>query len=481
MAAAIMQTIDTTIANVALPRMQGSLAATQDEISWVLTSYIVAAAITIPLTGWLAGRFGRRPVFLISIAGFTVASALCGIATSINEIVFFRLLQGISGAALLPLSQSILFDINTKENRGRAMAGWGMAVTLGPVIGPVVGGWFTDNYNWRWVFFINVPIGIFVLIGLLAVMPDTKKIFNRFDFFGFFSLAISLGALQVMLDRGERQDWFNSNEIIIETIIMGMAFYLFLVHTLTHPRPFVSPKLFEDRNFIIANIFIFLVVGVLYATLALQPPMLQNEMGYPVFTTGLVTAPRGLGMFFSMMFVGRIVGKINTKIIITCGLLLSIIALWQMTHFNLQMDARPVIISGIIQGLGIGLIFVPITIIAFTNTAPELLNEATALFNLIRNIGSSIGISVLTAILVSKTQIMHANLSEHITPYSDNIPATEVGIALLNAAITRQAAMVAYINDYKFMMVLIIVSIPLVLLIREPKITAATEKVMVMD
>jgi len=341
MAAAIMQTIDTTIANVALPRMQGSLSATQDEISWVLTSYIVAAAITIPLTGWLAGRFGRRPVFIISIAGFTVASALCGIATSLNEIVFFRLLQGISGAALLPLSQTILLDINTKENRGKAMAGWGMAVTLGPVIGPVVGGWFTDNYNWRWVFFINVPIGIIVLVGLIAVMPDTKKILGRFDFFGFFSLAISIAALQIMLDRGERQDWFNSNEIIIETMIMGVAFYLFLVHTLTHAKPFVSPILFESRNFIVANVFIFLVVGVLYATLALQPPMLQNEMGYPVFTTGLVTAPRGVGMFFSMMFVGRIIGKINTKIIITCGLLLSIIALWQMTHFSCKWMRVP--------------------------------------------------------------------------------------------------------------------------------------------
>src|SRR3984957_2958771 len=253
MAATIMQAIDSTIANVALPHMQGTLSATQDQMSWVLTSYIIASAIMIPLTGWLAGRFGRKLVFLISIVGFTIASALCGMAQSLPEIVLFRLLQGMSGAALVPLSQAVLFDINKPEDFGKAMALWGVGVTMGPILGPALGGWLTENYSWRWVFYINVPIGILAFLGLSAFMPETKKHDNRFDFFGFTTLSLFLGALQLMLDRGQLKDWFSSNEITIEALIGGIAFYLFIVHTLTPPLPFLSPALFTDRNFLTGN------------------------------------------------------------------------------------------------------------------------------------------------------------------------------------------------------------------------------------
>lgn len=481
MTAAVMQTIDSTIANVALPRMQGSLSATQDEIAWVLTSYIVAAAIMTPLTGWLAGRFGRKNTFLISVAGFTVTSAMCGVATSLEEMVFFRLIQGISGAALIPLSQAILFDINPPENHGKAMAMWGIGVTLGPIVGPVVGGWLTDTYNWRWVFYINVPIGILTFIGLLAVLPDSKDHEGRFDFIGFLTLSLAIGALQLMLDRGETKDWFSASEIKIECWVMAVGFYLFIVHTITYKRPFLSPSLFMDRNFVTCNIFIFLVAGVLYSTLALIPPMLQNQMDYPVFTTGLVTAPRGFGTFAAMFVVGRIIGKVDARLIMFTGLAMIVFALWQMTSFNLQMDAKLVIISGIIQGFGVGFAFVPISTIAFTTLDPSYRNEGTAFFSLMRNIGSSIGISVVEAVLISNTQIIHSELGAHVTPYNLHNPAfasnnidihTDLGIAKLNYLITDQATMISYINDFKMMMVLTIVLMPLLLIIRVPKRTA---------
>ena len=478
MFATIMQAIDSTIANVALPRMQGTLSATQDQMSWVLTSYIIATAITIPLTGWLAGEFGRRRVFLISIAGFTIASALCGIATTLPQIVLFRLIQGVCGAALVPLSQAVLFDINPPEHFGRAMAIWGVGVTIGPILGPALGGWLTDNYNWRWVFFINLPIGILAFLGLLFTMPESRNAQrSKFDFFGFCTLSIGLALLQLMLDRGELKDWLNSREIIFEAIFAGVGFYLFLVHTLSATRPFVSPALFKDRNFATANIFIFLVGVVLFATLALLPPMLQDNMNYPVVTTGLVTAPRGAGTMLAMMLVGRILGRIDARKIMAFGLVLTTFSLWQMTHFSLLMNQTPIIISGIIQGFGVGLVYVPLSTLAFGTLPKELRNEGTAFFNLLRNIGSAIGISVVEFLFTRNTQLLHASLGEHITPYNAQGSAavaehvntlTAQGMAALNATITNQAQMIAYIDDFKLMMVMTLFTIPMLLLLRQP-------------
>lgn len=490
MAATIMQALDSTIANVALPQMQGTLSATQDQMGWVLTSYIIAAAIMIPLTGWLAGRFGRKKVFLISIVGFTLTSALCGISTSLPEIVLFRLLQGISGAALVPLSQAVLFDINPPENHGRAMAIWGVGVTLGPVLGPVLGGWLTEDYSWRWVFFINVPIGIIAFLGLSASMPETKKLFSRFDFFGFATLSLCIGALQLFLDRGEIKDWFNSSEVIVEAMVACIALYYFLVHSFTHPRPFLSPALFADRNFVTANIFIFLIGVVLFATLALIPSMLQNEMGYPVIISGLVTAPRGAGTMIGMMVVGRLIGRMDARAIMATGLGLTAFSLWQMTNFDLLMNEKLIVISGLIQGFGIGLVYVPLSTVAFGTLPPSLRNEGTAFFNLLRNLGSAIGISVVVTLLTRNTQIMHATLAEHITPYNLNSPAflsshidpnSHSGIAALNHMITNQAAMIAYINDYKLMMVLTIAVIPLLILLRPPVQSQGKKETAVME
>lgn len=490
MAATIMQAIDSTIANVALPKMQGTLSATQDEMTWVLTSYIIAAAIMIPLTGWLAGRFGRKKVFLISIVGFTVASALCGMAGNLTEIVLFRLLQGMSGAALVPLSQAVLFDINKPEDFGRAMALWGVGVTMGPILGPALGGWLTENYSWRWVFYINVPIGIFAFLGLSAFMPETQKHENRFDFFGFTTLSFGLGALQLMLDRGQLKDWFSSGEIIAEALVAGTAFYLFIVHTLTHPRPFLSPALFTDRNFLTATLFIFLIGVVLFATLALIPPLLQNEMNYPVVTTGFVTAPRGAGTMIAMMIVGRIMGKIDARLIMAAGLALTSFSLWQMTHFDLLMGKELIIVTGVLQGLGVGLSYVPLSALAFGTLPAALRNEGTAFFNLLRNMGSAMGISVVQLLLTQNTQIMHAHMAEHITPYtlgssvyaaSHVDPTSAMGLFALNGLITRQASMIGYLDDFKLMMVFTLAVIPLLLLLQKPKHKPSSQEAAVME
>ena len=475
MLASIMQALDNTIANVALPRIQGSLSATQDQMAWVLTSYIVAAAIMTPLSGWLAGQMGRKRVFLVSVAGFTVASMLCGLAHSLPQIVLARLLQGLCGAALIPMSQAVLLDINPPAHHGRAMAIWVMGVTVGPILGPVLGGWLTENYNWRWVFYINLPFGILAFLGILASMPETVKAKSRFDFFGFIALSLAVGALQMMLDRGLLKDWFSSTEIWAEATIAAVAFYLFVVHMLTTTeKRFVSPALFKDRNFVTGNVFIFIVGAVLFATLALQPALLQELLNYPVVTTGLVTAPRGIGTLIAMFLVGRVMGKVDARLIIGAGFALTAFSLWQMTGFDLQMGSSTIVWSGLAQGLGTGFVFVPLAAATFATLAPALRNEGTAIFSLTRNVGSSIGISVVETLLTRNTQIMHATLGAHVSPYTPLLRAqlaagapTLHTLAGLNATVTQQAAMIAYNDDFQLMMLLSLAAIPLVFLLRK--------------
>lgn len=482
MLASIMQALDNTIANVALPRIQGTLSATQDQMSWVLTSYIVAAAIMTPLAGWLAGRFGRRKIFLYSIFGFTLASVLCGLAQSLPEIVLARLVQGLSGAALIPMSQATLLDINPPERHGRAMTVWVMGVTIGPILGPALGGWLTEQYSWRWVFYINVPIGILSFLGVLAFMKETMLRLSRFDFFGFASLSLAVGSLQLMLDRGQSNDWFSNIETWIEAGLCAVSLYLFVIHVLTTRRtPFISPALFKDRNFLAGNFFIFMIGVVLFATLALLPPLLQNLLGYPVVLTGLVTAPRGIGTLIAMIIVGRLGNRVDGRYVMATGLTLTAVSLWWMTNFYLQMDSNEVVWSGLLQGFGTGCVFAPLSTIAFSTLLPHLRNEGTAFFSLMRNLGSSIGISAVTTLLVRSTQIMHSRLAEHVTPFNDGLtPSLSAGLptvehlARLNAAVTQQAAMIAYNNDFKLMLILTVAAIPLVALLRAPPVAART-------
>ena len=478
MLASIMSSLDTTIANVALPRIQGSVSATQDQIAWVLTSYIVAAAIMTPLSGWLTGQVGRNKVFLYSVAGFTLASMFCGVAQSLPQIVLARLLQGLCGAALIPLSQSVLLDINPPERHARAMSVWVMGVTLGPIVGPALGGWLTENYNWRWVFYINVPFGILAFLGISSFLPEGTIRKSRFDFFGFAALSVAIAAFQVMLDRGQLKDWFSSMEIWIEAAVAGLALYLFVIHMLTTTEQrFVSPALFKDRNFLTGNVFIFIVGAVLYATLALLPPLLQDLLNYPVVTTGLVTAPRGVGTLTAMFIVGRLMGKLDIRLIIATGFALAAVSSWQMTGFDVQMDSALVVWSGFWQGLGTGFVYVPLATATFATLTPALRDEGTAIFSLTRNLGSSIGISVVNTLLTRNTQIMHSTLGEHVSRFSPIVHGQMQGggspslrtLAGLNATVTKQAAMIAYNNDFKLMLVLSLAAIPLVFLLRNAR------------
>jgi MFS transporter, DHA2 family, multidrug resistance protein len=473
MLASVLQALDTTIANVALPHIRGSLSATLEQVAWVLTSYIVASAIMTPLAGWLAGQYGRKKVLAVSIAGFTLMSALCGTAHSLTQIVLFRALQGIGGAALVPLSQAVLLDINPPERHGRATAVWAMGVLIGPIIGPTLGGWLTDNYSWRWVFYINVPFGILSLLGVLTFMREASRRYAPFDFFGFATLSVAIGALQIMLDRGQLLDWFSSPEICIEAAVCALAFYWFIVHTLTAPHPFVNPALFRDWNFGVGNLFIFVVGVVLFATLALLPPLLQDLMGYPVTTTGLVTSPRGIGAFLTMALVGRLIGRVDSRLLIGSGLGVAALSLAMMCDFSPQMDQHLVIWSGFLQGVGTGFAYVPLAAVSFATLETHLRNEGTAIFNLLRNVGSSIGISVMQALLTRNTQAAHMSLIAHIGRYRPQLDQispfnahSSHGLAALNAMVTRQAQMIAYLDDFKALLILTLAVIPLLAMLR---------------
>ena len=476
MTATVMNSLDSTIANVALPHIQGSVSASQDQITWVLTSYIVSAAIMTPVTGWLAARFGRKLVFLVSIIGFTIASALCGLAGSLVEIVLFRLLQGVCGAALIPLSQSVLLDINPPEKHGQAMAVWGMGAMLGPIIGPALGGWLTDNYSWRWVFYINVPFGIAASLGVLFFIAGKRDdVVPRFDFVGFLALALGIASLQLMLDRGEIVDWFGSPEIWVEACLAGLGFWWTAVNTATADAPFVRRRLLKDRNFATACVFGFFIGILLFATLALLPPMLENLLGYPVVTTGLVTAPRGVGTLFSMFIVGRLIGRVDTRLILFAGLVISAYALWRMTQFSLVMGSWPIVSSGVLQGVGLGLIFVPLSTLAFSTLDPVLRTEGAGIYTLVRNIGSAVGISIVEALQTQNIQKLHSGLVAHLTPDNPNLAGSMFdltslrGLTAAEGEVGRQAAMIGYLDSFKFMMIIAFVTMPLLLLMRAPK------------
>lgn len=478
MLAVIMQVLDTTIANVALPSMQGSLGAAQDTINWVLTSYIVASAIVMPLTGWIADAIGRNRLFLISVAGFTLASCLCGMAGSLTEMVAFRVLQGIFGASLAPLSQAVLLDINPRERHGQAMALWGAGIMVAPVLGPTLGGWLTDSFDWRWVFYINVPVGLLAFLGIAFTMPSSPRRRRSFDFVGFAFLGLFVGALQLMLDRGEQLDWFSSPEIIVEAALAAAALWCFVVHSATSEHPFIPPQIFRDQNYVAASIFTFAISVVLLATTALLPPLLQRIMGFPTVTTGLVLAPRGIGTMIAMLLVGRLLRIIDPRLIIVVGLGLTALGLWGMTGFGPDMDSWPVIYTGVSMGFGLGLVFVPMSTVGFATLPPQLRTESAALYSLVRNIGSSIGISMVSVVLTRNIQVNHAELVERLTTFSPGIDAaaravgmntsSSLFVGILDQITTLQATMIAYVDDFKLMMWVSIAALPLVFLLRKP-------------
>jgi DHA2 family multidrug resistance protein len=493
MMATLMQSLDSTIANVALPYMQGSLSASSDQITWVLTSYITAAAIMTAPVGWISMRFGLKRLFLISMAGFTVASMLCGVAQSLPEMVAFRLLQGVFGAALVPLSQSTMLNIYRPEQRGSAMAIWGMGVMVGPILGPTLGGYLTEIYNWRWVFFVNLPFGILATAGMAAFLPETpSRSGMKFDWLGFGVFAMGIAGLQLMLDRGETQDWFGSTEIIVEAVMAGLGFYLFIVHMLTAEKPFITPSVFKDRNLAAGLLVMFAVGMVLLAVSALLAPWLQDLAHYPVETAGIVMAPRGIGTMAAMMVAGRLSNRVDPRLLMAFGVALLAWSMYLMTSWTPDVSETTMIVNTMLQGAGLGFVFIPLQVIAFATLDPALRTEGTALLSLLRNVGSAIGISVTGALVTQNEQIEHSILSGFATPLNRAFqgaasalsPVTAHGAQMLDAVINRQAEIIAYNNDWKLMMLMAVPMLPLLLLMRGPKRGAggaAAEHAAVMD
>ena len=471
----LMTSIDGTIANTVLPQIKSSVSASQDEILWVLTSFILAGTIVTPAIGWTERRFGRRLLLLTALVGFTVASVLCGIATGIIELVIYRVLQGATAAVFIPLSQAILLDINPPKDHARAMSVWGMGAVLGPIIGPVLGGVLTENLNWRWVFFINIPLAIVGFLVMAATLPKrTRRDHQKFDGFGFVALLIALVGMQMALDRGPGQDWLQSPEIWLYVGLAVVGAYVFIVHIFTSARPIVHPSILADRNYLLGSGMILLIGVLMFAGMALLPTLMQGLLGYSVITAGMAQASRGVGTFVSMFLVGRMAGKIDNRIIIFTGISLTGLSYFLMSGFAPNMDETPIVISGLFQGLGLGLVFIPLMSIAFTTIHPSLRTEAASFYTLIRNIGSSVGISVVGALQLYNTDVVRSQLVEHATPDNPNmiaaLPSIDLsagsGQAIMGGLIERQAAMVAYVDSFHMLFVMCMVIIPFLFLLR---------------
>ena len=474
MGATTMVVLDQTIANVALPHIQGGLSASQDQITWVLTSYIVASALALPMAGWLTTTFGARRLLLTSVALFTIASALCGVAQNLPEIVLFRVIQGASGAALMPLSQSLMYDIHPPEQRAQSMAMWGMGIMAAPMLGPVLGGWLTENWSWRWVFFINVPIGIACIFGLITFLSQSGDREKRpFDGLGYGFIICAIGGLQLVLDRGQSAGWFDSPEIWAEVIICGLGVFLFMVHTITAKHPFFHPSVMGNTRLLTTAFLGSVITAAMMSATALQPIMVQRLLGYSVLQAGLIAAPRGVGMLVGMQLANVLVQKIDARILMVIGIVSTAVSMLMMSHFSLQMDAGPLIITGIIGGLGGPLVFMPVSLLALGALAPESRTEGATLFNLFRNLGSSLGIAIVAAMQVREAQAARDRLSEHLTPdnplvgaYMSQAFQSEGGIAQLRGLAAQQAEMISYIGVFALLGIVCLACAPLVIFMK---------------
>lgn len=480
MMATLMQTLDTTIVNVALPYIQGAVAASPDQITWTLTAYIVAAAIMTPPIAWISARFGRKPVFLASIVGFTLSSMACGASTSLTELVVFRALQGIFGASLVPLSQTTVLDIFPPEQRGEAISIWVMGVIVGPILGPTLGGYLTDLYNWRWIFYINLPFGLLSVVGLWLFLEDNKHDSSRrFDWTGFAALGVALATLQLLLDRGQIKDWFGSTEIMVYAVLCGLGFYLFVVHTFLAKDSLIPPRIFRDMNFSTGLVMIFAVGMLILATAALLAPYLQVLAGRSVIDTGLLLAPRGAGTMASVVLAGRLSNRVDPRLMMFFGILLIAGTLYEMTGWTPDIDAWTFSVNSIVQGFGLGIVFTPLQVIAFATLPAELRTDGTALFSLLRNIGLAIGVSITSVVLTQETQILHQQIGANATAFNRNLQqggaylfwnsTTAPGLAALNEEVTRQAAIIAYGDDFMLLFVVSLLMLPLIALMRVSK------------
>jgi MFS transporter, DHA2 family, multidrug resistance protein len=483
MTMSVCQFIDMTVANVVLPHMQTSLNASMETISWTLTSYIIAGVMILPLTGWLSDRLGSRNLFVWACALFLAASALCGAATSLTQMVLFRALQGVGAAFIGSMAQTIMFDINAPSKQARAMSIWGMVVIIGPITGPFLGGYLTETLNWRWVFYINLPIGIPALAILAWLLPSRPIIRRKLDVFGACLLAIGLCALQLMLDRGQHNDWFESPEIVAELIIVLSAFWVFFIHNRNTPNRLYSPELLRNSNFMLGVAFMGLMGISNVALSSMMPPLLQNIYHYDVMDTGMLMAPRGCGVMVTMLLVNFLIKKFDGRSIVAVGYAIAAFSLWRMTNWSLEMSSDQIVIDGFVQGLGLGLVFMPMNMIAFSSLEPRFRPDGTTLLTLSRNLGSSFGISVIVTMLARNIQVSHADIAEHVT--SNSVPAFDLGstasalgtiggglLTMINGEVSRQAAMIAYLDNFYIMFWLILCFVPLTFLVKKVRTTS---------
>ncbi|MDR2858202.1 MAG: DHA2 family efflux MFS transporter permease subunit [Novosphingobium sp.] len=474
---AFMNAIDATIANIALPHIQGNISASPEQITWVLTSYFVAQAVTIPISGWLAAQFGLKRMMLVCVFGFTLASILCGLATSLPELVIFRALQGMVAAPMMPIAQAVIININPPERLGRATAIFTMAAVVAPAIGPVVGGWLTEEWSWRWCFYINVPAGALSMVLIYMFLPAEPPKPRRFDFLGFVSLGIGISALQLMLDRGTTLDWFSSTEIAVEAVIAGIALWIYITHTLTARHPLFPTALVRDRNFLTSCLFGFFFSTMTFTSFALMPLLMQGVLGYSAIHAGMLSMPRGVVMFILLQFMGRIDSLVDRRLLIAIGLAFFVVTFWQMSRFDLSMDGRAIVWATVFQGIGQGILFVPLSALGFLTISADLRPDAAAATSFIRNIGGSISVAVMQALTVANQQTMHASLTvrygrelaeaQSLPSYLS--PDTTAGAVALNDELTRQALMIAYIDNFRLLALIALLCIPLVLLIRPPR------------
>lgn len=477
MLAMIMSTIDATIVNVALPHMQGSLSAAQDQITWILTSYIIAQTLATPLVAWLADRVGRKRLMLFAVAGFTAASMACGLATSLPQMVAFRILQGVCSAPFMPITQAIMFDINTGEDRLKATAIFGMGVMVGPVLGPILGGWLTDVWSWRWTFLVNLPFGIISFLGIWASLPNEKSNTKRpFDILGFGFLAMFLASLQLMLDRGPGLDWFGSQEIWTYACLGAIGLYLFIIQTFTTNKPFFNPTILGNRNFVIGSAIGFLFSALVFSSTALIPAFLQGVLKFPAYDAGLITAPRGIGMMLAMSLTARVSGRVSNGTLIAVGFIANAVAMYAFSTLTHETNALPIALWGAFVGFFTGFVFVSMTNITFSSIPAPLRTEAASIYTLIRSLGMAIGISGMQGLLVHNTQVAHASLSERASvdnPVLWQFPAfnltTELGRILFDGELYRQALLIAYLDDFRLSIFLSLAVLPLLLFLRKTK------------
>lgn len=477
--------LDMTIATIALPHMQGGLGATQDQVSWVMTTYFMMQAITMSATGWLAGRLGRKRLFIGALAGFAACSILSGNATSIEEILIFRALQGMFSAPIVPISQALMLDSYPRERHAQAMSIWGMGVMLAPVMGPVVGGWLTDEYSWRWVFYLSMPFSILGILGAIVFIRESPKNLDRkFDIFGFLMLALALAGLQFLLDRGESEGWFGSDLIIVTAATALLAAYLFVVHSATTRNPFISPGILKDRNYMIGLGFMFLLGVLVLSMNVLMPLFLQNLRGYPILTAAMVMMPRGLGSLFGLILAGKLSGKMDPRIQIALGFASTAYSAYLFSTFTPDVGIWAFIFAAFFNGIGIGMIFVPLTAVCFWTLPVDLRTEASTFTSLLRNYGSGIGVSIVMTVLSRTQSTSHAYMTEGINPYNEAMQApwlpeqwnilTLDGLAMLNVEINRQALALGFLNDFTLITIGAVISVPLVFLLTRSRKDKAT-------